>query len=144
MVKLIKREVTQEDLDLNPEMVEEGIEVGAIMKLPPLPEKDEMDEEDDEPEEEVENKGDKPITKVIFHIRNSNVPSGQSQRVFEEASHGKDFLKIADTFEASNTLKKPFLKEGTSSVDPINKEEVDACIEFNKNIKHPVLSRVNE
>lgn len=135
MTKLVKREVTQEDLDKNPEMVEEGIEVGAIMKLPPLPEENELDEEDDEPEEEVANTGDKPVTKVIFHIQNPNVKGGQSERVFEEASHGVDFLKVADTFEASNTLKKPS--------NP-SQEEMNACKAFNANIKHPVLSRVNE
>lgn len=130
MAKLVKRAVTQEDLDLNPELVEEGVEVGAIMKLPPLPEADELDAEDDEDE----SASDSSIKKVTFHIRNPNVPGGQSMRVFEEASHGAKFLDTANEFEASNTLKTPD-KTGLSA---------EECNSFNVNVKHPVLSRTNE
>lgn len=76
------------------------------------------------------------VTKVIFHIRNPNVPSGQSVRVFDRANHGADFTAVADEFETANTLKKPLNLQDS--------KEVDECVAFNRNIKHNILSRVNE
>ncbi len=94
MAKTVKRAVTQEDLDKNPELVEQGVEIGTIMKLPPL---ESADEETDSDEDEEDTSA-----KVSFHIRNSNTHSGQSVRSFTEKEHGKDFKKIATEFEESN------------------------------------------
>lgn len=42
------------------------------------------------------------IVKIILHIKNPNVPSGQSVREFDELTHGEDFEKIAAEFESTN------------------------------------------
>lgn len=137
-VKKIMREVTQEDLDLNPGMVEEGIKVGDRMKLPPIAEKDEEETEDDsEGDEEApaatsKKKGEVPAS-ISFTIKDANSPSGTSTRTFDAATHGDGYADLADQFEQANTLAKPS--------DMTDVEEVNKCVEFNKNIKHQILSK---
>ena len=76
------------------------------------------------------------VSQVTFHIRNANARSGQSTRVFSRLEHGAGFLDLAKSFEEANTLKRP--------VNMTDTVEVNACIEHNKNIKHSILSRVDE
>lgn len=134
--KKVMREVTQEDLDLNPSMVEEGIKIGDKMKLPPLPVQDEEEEEEDEEDEAPaatsKKKGATP-TSISFTIKDANSPTGTSVRTFDAATHGDDYAELAAEFEASNTLSKP--------TDMTDTEEVNKCLEFNKNIKHQILSK---
>ena len=141
-IKKVMREVTQEDLDLNPGMVEEGIKIGDRMKLAPLPEAGEEeaeDEDDSEEQEEAPAAGKKKAaagaapTSISFTIKDANSPSGTSVRTFDEATHGEDYATLADQFELANTLVKP--------TDMTDTEEVNKCIEFNRNIKHQVLEK---
>lgn len=138
IIKKVMREVTQEDLDLNPSMVEEGIKVGDRMKLAPLPEAGEEEDEDEESSEEesAPAKGKTSSaapTSISFTIKDANSPTGTSIRTFDAATHGEDFADLANQFEQANTLVKP--------TDMTDTEEVNKCIEFNKNIKHQVLSK---
>jgi len=76
------------------------------------------------------------VSQVTFHIRNANSRNGQSVRVFSKLEHGDGFMEIAKLFEEANTLKKP--------VNMTDAVEVSACVEHNKNIKHSILSRLDE
>lgn len=143
-VKKVRREVTQADLDLNPELVEQGVEIGDIMKLPPAPEPDEAEDEDideEEPDEdsEEEDEEDESVVKakktgsVSFKIKNDNDPSNISVRAFSVGEHGKNYKELADSFEQANTLVKI-----TPEMTAEEKEEVSL---FNKTVKHPIISK---
>lgn len=101
-------------------------------------EKDESNDESTDDKEEVNEEGssdtetiDSP-TSITFKIRNPNVREKSSERTFSKSIHGKDFMELAKIFETANTHKKP--------VDLLNKEEVDNCVAFNRDIKHPIIS----
>ena len=153
--KLVKREVTQEDLDLNPDLVEQGVEVGTVMKLPELPEADESDIEDeddedsdedesDEEDEEEEEKEEKPTAKkggkVIFSIVNPNVLAKTSKRIFSFLEHGPKYKELADSFEKANTHLKPTLLP----TDPEYKAHVDEIVLHNRSITTKILDRTDE
>lgn len=93
-------------------------------------------DEDTEEEEGEEESASSDVKSVTFTIRNQNHAGGHSTRVFDKASQGPDFLEAANEFEASNTHKKPANMQDA--------KEVEACVEFNKNINHPILSRKDE
>lgn len=148
-VKKVKREVTKEDLELNPKLVEKGVQIGDIKLLPPIPQDDEEDEDledededseddesdedesDDEEEDEQEEIVDEKDAPITFKIRDNNAPSGFRTRTFSKKDHGKNYKDIAAQFESTNSHKKP--------VDLNNKEEVDECVAHNRNIKHPIV-----
>lgn len=143
--KLVKRAVTEQDLELNPELVENGVEVGTVMKLPEVAEEDELDIEDsDEDEEEDEEEQKKSNStkggKVTFQIMNPNVISKVSNRVFSHYEHGKNYKELADSFEKANTLLKPTLL--SSDVD--YKDHVDEIVLHNRSITTKILSRKDE
>ncbi len=96
----------------------------------------ETDEKDSEEETASVDKSSDSAHSVTFKIRNPNTREKHSERTFSKAVHGKDFMALADSFEASNTHKKPV------DTNPLtNKEEVEAVIAHNRTIKHPILSK---
>lgn len=146
-----ERAVTQKDLDLNPKLVAKGVEVGDVMKLPPLPEEDEdvedTDEEDesnsDESDEDEDEKQD-PKAKasgakqITFTIKSPNPIQKTTTRTFDEATHGADFEALADSFEKANTTIKPTLP----ATDPAYKEHVEEVNTFNKTVTQPIIAKV--
>lgn len=146
-VKKVKREVTQDDLDLSPDLVKKGVKLGDIKLLPPLPEEEEdeeideeepeeedpegSDDEDDSDEEDEKEVVDTDNAPISFKIRDNGAPSGFRIRTFSRAEHGKNYKDIAAQFEEANTHKKP--------ADLTNQEEVDDCVNHNRNIKHPIV-----
>ncbi len=73
------------------EEVKEGVDAGS----------DESGEDNDVKDTGVVTKKS-GVTKITFHLRNLNVASHVSTRVFDELTHGEDFVKIADEFAGSN------------------------------------------
>lgn len=115
-----------------------------VKKVPVVPVEEDVESDEDESESE-EGEGakvgqakstDHETAKVTFHIRNANAKGGSSVRVFSLEEHGDDFVSLARSFEEANTLKKP--------VNLQDAREVQECLEHNRNIKHGIISRVDE
>lgn len=152
-IKKVRRAVTQEDLDSIPELAEQGIEVGTIMRLPEVieleneeelenddledSEDEDLEDESDESEDDIEE--NEPLEKgkkngsVTFKIKNDNDPSNVSTRVFSHKEHGNKYLDLASSFEESNTHKK-------ITNDMSDDEKADASL-FNKTVKHHIISK---
>lgn len=114
------------------EEVKEGADVGGEESV----EESEEVEEATPKDAQKETKPESGATKVTFHVRNPNARNGQSTRVFSLGEHGEGFMDLANSFGEANTLRKP-----ANMTDTV---EVSACVEHNKNIKHGILSRVDE
>lgn len=77
---------------------------------------------------------------MSFKLRNPNKVEGYSIRTFSEDSHGEGWEDLARSFEAANTHQKvPVLL-----ADKSNQSDVDAVMNFNRNIKHPVIGKKSE
>lgn len=51
---------------------------------------------------EVEDKPKGKVSKVVFTLHDINSKHRESTREFDEATHGEDFLKVADEFHKTN------------------------------------------
>ena len=93
----IEHVVTEEDLNTNPELAEQGVKVGETIVIPkdaiveaPEDSKEETEEEDEDSEEEEEetNEDEASVYKE----------NGEFVRAYSKEVHGKDFKKLAKEF----------------------------------------------
>lgn len=75
-VDTVEHVVTAEDIENNPNLVDNGIQVGDVIEVP----------------KKVSNK----VSKVVFLLKNN------IRREFTLEIHGEDFVKTADQFEETN------------------------------------------
>ena len=111
-----------------------------LLELLKEDEADAGDEVDTDTADEEESVDDEEATEesgeyhaVHFKIRNPNAKEKYSIRTFSRAVHGKKFMDLANSFELANTHTQP--------TDLLNKEEVDAHMAHNRDIKHHIISK---
>lgn len=80
--EMVDHEVTQEDLDNNPELVTEGVAVGDVIQIP-------------KPEKTLKS----PKSGVVF------VLVGGAKREFSKEVHGDEFESLADQFATKHEAK---------------------------------------
>ncbi len=90
--------VTEEDLNTNPELAEQGVRVGETIVIPkdaiveaPEDSEEEIEEEEDNSEEEEEEETSEDESSVYKE-------NGEFVRTYSKSLHGKDFKKLAKEF----------------------------------------------
>lgn len=82
-----------DEVEMTEEEVAELVEAGKIEAM------EDADSSDDEDDSDTGSTG---TGKVTIVLSNRNTRDGQSTRVFDEATHGADFAKVADEFAETN------------------------------------------